>query len=572
MLYYLFEWLHKLNFPGAGMFGYTSFRALMAVILALLISSIWGDKFINLLKKKQITETQRDAKIDPFGVNKVGVPSMGGVIIITAILIPCLLLGKLHNIYMILMLITTVWLGSLGFADDYIKIFKKDKEGLHGKFKIIGQVGLGLIVGLTLYLSPDVVIRENIEIHNPGQEMEVVHGTNDLKSTQTTIPFFKSNNLDYADLVAFMGDHAQTAGWVLFVIITIFVVTAVSNGANLNDGMDGMAAGNSAIIGATLGILAYVSSHIEFAGYLNIMYIPGSEELVIYICAFIGQVGLGLIVGLTLYLSPDVVIRENIEIHNPGQEMEVVHGTNDLKSTQTTIPFFKSNNLDYADLVAFMGDHAQTAGWVLFVIITIFVVTAVSNGANLNDGMDGMAAGNSAIIGATLGILAYVSSHIEFAGYLNIMYIPGSEELVIYICAFIGALIGFLWYNAYPAQVFMGDTGSLTIGGIIAVFAIIIHKELLIPILCGVFLVENLSVILQRAYYKAGKRKGVKQRLFKRTPIHDHFRTSMSLIEPGCTVKFTKPDQLFHESKITVRFWIVTIVLAAITIITLKIR
>ena len=330
---------------------------------------------------------------------------MGGVIIIVAILIPCLLLGKLHNIYMILMLITTIWLGSLGFADDYIKIFKRDKEGLHGKFKIIGQVGLGLIV------------------------------------------------------------------------------------------------------------------------------------------------------GMTLYLSPDVVIRENIEVHNPGREMEVIHGTNDLKSTQTTIPFFKSNNLDYADLVSFMGEHAQTAGWILFVIVTIIVVTAVSNGANLNDGMDGMAAGNSAIIGATLGVLAYVSSHIEFAGYLNIMYIPGSEELVIYICAFIGALIG-----------------SLTIGGIIAVFAIIIHKELLIPILCGVFLVENLSVILQRAYYKAGKRKGVKQRLFKRTPIHDHFRTSMSLIEPGCTVKFTKPDQLFHESKITVRFWIVTIVLAAITIITLKIR
>ena len=215
MLYYLFDWLHKLNFPGAGMFGYTSFRALMAIILALLISSIWGDKFIKLLKRKQITETQRDAKIDPFGVNKVGVPSMGGVIIIVAILIPCLLLGKLHNIYMILMLITTVWLGSLGFADDYIKIFKKDKEGLHGKFKIIGQVGLGLIVGLTLYLSPDVVIRENIEVQTPGREMEVVHGTNDLKSTQTTIPFFKSNNLDYADLVAFMGDHAQTAGWIL---------------------------------------------------------------------------------------------------------------------------------------------------------------------------------------------------------------------------------------------------------------------------------------------------------------------------------------------------------------------
>jgi len=347
---------------------------------------------------------------------------MGGVIIIVAIMIPCLLLGKLHNIYMILMLITTMWLGSLGFADDYIKIFKKDKEGLHGKFKIIGQVGLGLIV------------------------------------------------------------------------------------------------------------------------------------------------------GLTLYLSPHVVIKENIEIQKNGEQIEVVHATKNMKSTQTTIPFFKSNNLDYADLVSFMGEHAQAAGWILFVIITIFVVTAVSNGANLNDGMDGMAAGNSAIIGLTLGILAYVSSHIEYASYLNIMYIPGSEELVIYICAFIGALIGFLWYNAFPAQVFMGDTGSLTIGGIIAVFAIIIHKELLIPILCGVFLVENLSVILQVNFFKIGKRKGIRQRIFKRTPIHDHFRTTLSQLDPNCTYMFTKPSNVYHESKITVRFWIVTIVLAAITIITLKIR
>ena len=224
MLYYLFQWLDKYDFPGAGMFGYTSFRALMAIILALLISSIWGDKFIDLLKRKQITETQRDANIDPFGVNKVGVPSMGGVIIIFAILIPCLLLGKLNNIYMILMLITTVWLGSLGFADDYIKIFKKDKEGLHGKFKIIGQVGLGLIVGITLYLSPQVVIRENIEVEKPGQGIEVVHAAKEIKATQTTIPFFKSNNLDYADLVSFMGEHAQTAGWILFVLVTIFVV------------------------------------------------------------------------------------------------------------------------------------------------------------------------------------------------------------------------------------------------------------------------------------------------------------------------------------------------------------
>ena len=282
--------------------------------------------------------------------------------------------------------------------------------------------------------------------------------------------------------------------------------------------------------------------------------------------------GLGLIVGLTLYLSPQVVIRENIEVEQPNGQVEIVHAAKEIKATQTTIPFVKSNNLDYADLVGFLGDHAQAVGWIIFVLVTIFVVTAVSNGANLNDGMDGMAAGNSAIIGVTLGILAYVSSHIEYAGYLNIMYIPGSEELVIFICAFIGALIGFLWYNAYPAQVFMGDTGSLTIGGIIAVYAIIIHKELLIPILCGVFLIESLSVILQRVYYKAGKRRGVKQRMFKRAPIHDHFRTGMNLVESGCTVMFTRPDRLFHESKIAVRFWIVTIILAAISIITLKIR
>jgi phospho-N-acetylmuramoyl-pentapeptide-transferase len=286
----------------------------------------------------------------------------------------------------------------------------------------------------------------------------------------------------------------------------------------------------------------------------------------------IGQVGLGLIVGLTLYLSPSVVIRENIEIEKANNRVEIIHETQAIKSTKTTIPFFKGNNLDYADFVSFMGQHAQTAGWFLFVLVTIFVVTAVSNGANLNDGMDGMAAGNSAIIGLTLGILAYLSSHIEYAGYLNIMYIPGTEELVIFICAFIGALIGFLWYNAFPAQVFMGDTGSLTIGGIIAVIAIIIHKELLIPILCGVFLVENLSVILQIRYFKKGKSKGVRQRIFKRTPIHDHFRTSLAQLDQTCTYVFTKPINVFHESKITVRFWIVTIVLAAITIITLKIR
>ena len=347
---------------------------------------------------------------------------MGGVIIIVAILVPCLLLGRFDIVYLILMLITTVWLGTLGFLDDYIKIFKKDKEGLHGKFKIIGQVGLGMIVGLTLYFSPQAVIRKNVSV-------------------------------------------AQTNG---------------------------------------------VES--------------------------------------------------------------VIHKSQEEKSTKTTIPFFKKNQLDYADLMFFCGKYKQEAGWFLFVIVTIIVVTAVSNGANLNDGMDGMAAGNSAIIGVTLGILAYVSSHIQYAGYLNIMFIPGCEELVVYICAFVGALIGFLWYNAFPAQIFMGDTGSLTIGGIIAVLAIAIHKELLIPILCGILLVENLSVILQTQYFKAGKKKGVMQRMFKRTPIHDAFRVTKEQMIPECNYKFTFPKRPYHEAKITVRFWIVTIILAAITIITLKIR
>ena len=287
MLYYLFQWLDKYDFPGAGMFGYTSFRALMAIILALLISAIWGDKFIDLLKRKQITETQRDAKIDPFGVNKVGVPSMGGVIIIFAILIPCLLLGKLENIYMILMLITTVWLGSLGFADDYIKM-KISKDGLRPIYKLAGQTLLGLFVGLTLWLSPDAVIRENVTMQQKGNMEVVIHKSEKVKSTSTTIPFVKNNNLSYSEIMGFCGKYKYAAGWILFVIMTTFVVVAVSNGSNLNDGMDGMTAGNSAIIGVALGILAYVSSHIEFASYLNIMYIPESEELVIFICAFIG--------------------------------------------------------------------------------------------------------------------------------------------------------------------------------------------------------------------------------------------------------------------------------------------
>ena len=423
MVYYLFRFLEQFGVSGAGLWSYISFRALLALIFSLIISAWFGEKFIKYLKKKQITETQRDAKIDPFGVNKVGVPSMGGIIIIVSILIPVLLLGRLRNIYLILMIITTVWLGFLGGMDDYIKIFHRNKEGLKGKYKIVGQLGIGLIVGLVLWASPDVKINENINIENKnGQEIVVKH-------------------------------------------------------------------------------------------------------------------------------------------------REVAH-----KSLKTTIPFIKGHNLDYSEITSFFGKHKVAAGWVLFVIMTILVVTAVSNGANLNDGMDGMCAGNSAIIGVALGILAYVSSHIQFAAYLNIMYIPGSQELVVFMCAFIGALIGFLWYNAYPAQVFMGDTGSLTIGGIIGVCAVIIHKELLLPILCGIFFVESLSVIVQVWYYKLGKRRGVKQRIFKRTPIHDNFRMTDSQLEPDCKYLIKSPTSPKHESKITIRFWIITIILAVFTIITLKIR
>lgn len=432
MLYYIFRFLDQFGIPGSHLWGYISFRALLALILSLVISAWFGEYFIKYLHRKNITETQRDVKIDPFGTKKMGVPSMGGIIIIVAMLVPALLLGRLRNIYMILMIITTIWLGFLGFADDYIKIFKKDKEGLHGKFKIVGQVGLGLIVGLTLFLSPDAVVRENIEYPS---------------NTKTE------------------------------------VVKPLSN--------------------------------------------------------------------------------DNIVVKHVNEES---------KSTKTTIPFVKNHNLDYTDLFSFMGKYKDVAGWIFIVILTIIVVTAVSNGANLNDGMDGMCAGNSAIIGVALGILAYVSSHIEFAAYLNIMYIPGSQELVVFMCAFIGALIGFLWYNAYPAQIFMGDTGSLTIGGIIAVCAIIIHKELLLPILCGVFFVESLSVIIQVWYFKLGKRKGIKQRIFRRTPIHDNFRTEDSQLDPECKYLLRGSSRVFHESKITFRFWIITIILAALTIITLKIR
>jgi phospho-N-acetylmuramoyl-pentapeptide-transferase len=375
------------------------------------------------MKRRKIFETERDPAIDPFGVEKKGVPTMGGIIIIVSVLLPVILLGRMRNIYLILMIVTTVWLGFLGFLDDYIKIFRRNKEGLKGKYKIVGQVSIGFIVGLTLWLSPDAVVRENVDVVQDNQEIVVKHKS---------------------DLV---------------------------------------------------------------------------------------------------------------------------------KSLKTTIPFIKNHNLNYSKVMGFFGKYKVAAGWVLFVLMTILVVTAVSNGANLNDGMDGMCAGNSAIIGVALGILAYVSSHIGYASYFDIMYIPHSEELVVFLCAFVGAMIGFLWYNAFPAQIFMGDTGSLTIGGIIGVCAIIIHKELLLPILCGIFFVESVSVIIQTQWFKFQKKKGRRVRVFRATPIHDNFRKLDSQLDQTSTYLLKGwPRRPFHESKITVRFWITTIILAAITIITLKVR
>jgi phospho-N-acetylmuramoyl-pentapeptide-transferase len=423
MIYYFWKYLSlKFGLPGAGVLEYVTVRTIIAIILALFISIWFGKWYIRFMRRHNISEMQRDASIDPFNVNKKGVPTMGGIIIIASILIPCLLFGKIRNIYFNLMLITTVILGSVGFADDYIKTFRKRKDGLKGWYKIFAQVAVGLIVGLTLRFSPQTYMHETVQ-------------------TQ-------------------------------------------------------------------------------------------------------------------------IIDNQEVVIKSPA-----------VRSTRTTIPFFKNHNLNYADIFDFLGKpYKYRAGWIFFVVLTVLVVAAVSNGANLNDGMDGMAAGNSAIIGLGLGVLAYLSSNAMLSGYLNIMYIPGSEEVAVFMGAFVGALVGFLWYNSFPAQVFMGDTGSLTIGGIIAVSAVIIHKELLLPIMCGVFLIESLSVILQRTYFKMGKKKGVHQRIWKRTPIHDHYRTSMSQVEPGSTVIFKGRGDLQHEMKITVRFWIVTIILVVFAILTLKIR
>ncbi|MEN9325677.1 MAG: Phospho-N-acetylmuramoyl-pentapeptide-transferas e [Bacteroidota bacterium] len=406
MLYYIFKYLDEAyNLPGAGLFQYITFRSGIAVILSLLISTIYGKRIINYLRNKQVGETVRELGLDG-QVQKAGTPTMGGLIIILATLVPVLLLAKLDNIYIILLLVTTVWMGSIGFLDDYIKVFKKDKEGLKGKFKVIGQIGLGIIVGVTLYFHPNVTIKEDVVLKKQGIETVI----------KTTSP--------------------------------------------------------------------------------------------------------------------------------------------EVKSMETTIPFMKNNTIDYAELLSFMGDDYQNWAWLIFIPVVIFIITAVSNGANLTDGIDGLAAGTSAISVLVLGIFTFVSGNIIFSNYLNIMYIPNSGEMTIYIAAFVGALIGFLWYNTYPATVFMGDTGSLTIGGIIAVIAIAVRKELMIPVLCGIFLAENFSVVLQVAYFKYTKKKfGEGRRIFLMSPLHHHYQ-----------------KKGYHESKIVTRFWIVAIILAIFSLVSLKLR
>ncbi len=414
MFYYLFEYLDQIDVPGAGVFRYISFRSAMAVITSLAISLLIGKNIILFLQKKQIGESIRDLGLQG-QIEKQGTPTMGGLIIIASVLIPVILFGDLTNVYIQLMIITTIWLGFIGFLDDYIKVYKKNKKGLTGKFKVLGQIVLGLIIGVTFYFNDNVIIRERIPVMDPAKE-----------------------------------------------------------------------------------------------------------------------------------------IQGRIIIDDDGDLYEII----DNKSTLTTIPFLKNNEFDYAWLVWFMGEKASKYAWIAFVLVVIFIVTAVSNGANMTDGLDGLATGSAAIIGVTLGILAYVSGNTIIADYLNIMYIPYIGELVIFAAAFIGGTVGFLWYNSYPAQVFMGDTGSLTIGGIIAVFAIIIRKELLIPILCGVFFVESISVLIQVGWFKYTKRRfGEGRRVFLMAPLHHHYQ-----------------KKGYPEAKIVIRFWIIGILLAVISVVTLKIR
>jgi phospho-N-acetylmuramoyl-pentapeptide-transferase len=416
MLYYLFDYLQQFDFPGSRLFTYVTFRSGAAFVLAMLIAIFIGRRIIDRLQKMQVGEVIRNLGLEG-QMKKTGTPTMGGVIIIIAIILPCLLVSRLDNTYMLLMLFSTIWLGTIGFLDDYKKIKKHDKEGMKGKYKIVGQVGIGIVVAAVMFFSTDTKIVPNQEIFDDATQ----------------------------------------------------------------------------------------------------------------------------------------------------QVENVVYQDEPVKAPVTTIPFVKNNNFDYSWLTAWMGDHAETGGWIAFLLITIFFVAATSNGANLTDGLDGLATGTSAVIGVALAIMAYLGSNIIYSAYLNIMFIPGSEELVVYMAAFIGALVGFLWYNAYPAQVFMGDTGSLTLGGIIAVFAILIHKELLLPILCAIFYVEDLSVMIQVAFFKATHGR----RVFKMTPLHHHFQKPGN---SGIDALIQRPLGAIPESKIVTRFWIIGIILAVLTFVTLKIR
>ena len=420
MFYSLYELLNNYDIPGARLMSYISFRSGVALVLSLFIAIVFGRRIINRLQLMQVGEIVRDLGLEG-QMSKKGTPTMGGIIIIISIVIPCLLVGNLTNVYMLLMIFSTIWLGCLGFADDYLKLARHNKDGLKGKFKIVGQVGLGLVVGITMYRSPGIVMRENVEV-----------------------------------------------------------------------------------------------------------------------------------------------------VNRESKEVVISHKTTNEKATQTTIPFVKNNNFDYASCTKWMGKHAQTGGWILFILVTIFVITAVSNGANLTDGLDGLCTGTSAVIGVALAIMCYLGGNVIYSSYLNIMYIPNSAELVVFAAAFIGATIGFLWYNSFPAQVFMGDTGSLTLGGIIAVFAILIRKELLIPLLCAIFFVEDLSVMIQVAYFKyTKKRLGEGKRIFKMTPLHHHFQKPGNA---GIEAIIQRPIQPIPESKIVMRFTLIAIFLAAITFVTLKIR
>ncbi len=413
MLYYLFTYLGKnYSIPGAGVFQYITFRMAMAVITSLIVTTVYGRRLIDYLRFKQVGETVRNLGLEG-QMQKAGTPTMGGIIIILGILIPTLLFAKLSNVYVLMMLGTTLWLGAIGFMDDYIKVFRKNKEGLAGRFKITGQVGLALIIGFTMYSNPDIIIRQEVK--------------------------------------------------------------------------------------------------------------------------------------------PPIKYDAPVEYHMKGNKQVY---TQNVRSTKTTVPFYKNNEFDYAKVLKFLGKGYERYDLVVFMLFVIIIITAISNGANITDGIDGLATGTSAIIGVTLAILAYVSGNTVIADYLNIMYIPNSGELVIFAGAFVGACVGFLWYNSFPAQVFMGDTGSLAIGGIIAVFAIMIRKELMLPLLCGIFLIENLSVIMQVSWFKfTKKRYGEGRRIFLMAPLHHHYQ-----------------KKGFHESKIVTRFWIICIMLAILTVITLKLR